>query len=68
MLKREDGHILRRVIDLEVEGHRKKWRRKQVEEECEGWLEKGRCTLPIKVECWCRSDCCLVEVNLATHT
>ena len=34
----------------------------------EGWLENGRCTLPIKVECWCRSDCCWVEVNLATLT
>ena len=35
---------------------------------CEGWLEKGRCSLPIKVECWCKEDCCWVEVNLATLT
>ena len=35
---------------------------------CEGWFEKGRCTLPIEVECWCESDCCWVEVNLATLT
>ena len=19
---------------------------------CESWFEKGRCTLPIKIECW----------------
>ena len=35
---------------------------------CEDWLEKGRCTLPIKVECQRKSDCCWVEVNLATPT
>ena len=35
---------------------------------CEGWIEKGRCTLPIKVECWRKSDCCLAEVNPATIT
>ena len=25
----------------------------------------GRCTLPINMECWCKSDCWWVEVNLA---
>ena len=35
---------------------------------CEGWFVKGGCTLPIKVECWSKSDCCLVEVNLADLT
>ena len=25
---------------------------------CEGWFEKGSCTLLIKVECRRRSDCC----------
>ena len=35
---------------------------------CEGWFEKGRCTLPIKVECLCKSDCCAVELNLASLT
>ena len=23
---------------------------------CEGWFEKGRCTFPIKVDCWCQCD------------
>ena len=32
---------------------------------CEGWFENGRCTLPIKVECWLIQDCCLVEVGMA---
>ena len=35
---------------------------------CEGWFKKGRCTLLVKVECWSKSDCCWVEVNLATLT
>ena len=38
VLKREDGHVMRRELDLEVEGQRKKGRpkrtwKKQVEEE-----------------------------------
>ena len=33
-----------------------------------GWLEKERCTLSFKVECWCKLDCCWDEVNLATLT
>ena len=33
---------------------------------CEDWCENGRCILSIKVECWCKKDCCCVEVNLAT--
>ena len=74
MLRREDGHVLRRTLEFEVEGHRKKGRlrrtwKKQIEEErCEGWFEKGICTLTIILECWCYSDCCWVEVNLATLT
>ena len=36
VLRREDGHVLRRALDFEVEGQRKKWRlmrtwKKQVE-------------------------------------
>ena len=39
MLRREDGHVLRRALDFEVEGQTKKGRvrstwRKQVEEIC----------------------------------
>ena len=26
VLRREDGHVLRRALDIEVEGQRKKWR------------------------------------------
>ena len=38
VLRREDGHILRRALDFEVESQRKKWRlksiwKKQVESE-----------------------------------
>ena len=38
MLRRKDGNVLRRALDFEVEGQRKKWRlkrtwKKQVEEE-----------------------------------
>ena len=70
------GHILRRALNFEVEGQRKKGRpkrtwKRQVEEESveeSGWIEKERCTLPIKVECRCKQNCCWVEVNLATLT
>ena len=38
VLRREDGYVLRRTLDFEVEGQRKKWElkrtwRKQIEEE-----------------------------------
>ena len=38
VLRREDGHVLRRALDFEVEGQRKKWKlnrtwKRQVEEE-----------------------------------
>ena len=55
MLRREDGHVLRRALDFKVESQRKKGKtkrtwKKQVEEES---VKVGlrRCTLPIKVEC-----------------
>ena len=54
VLRREDGHILRRALDFEVEGQRMKGRlkrtwKKQVEE---GSVKVGlrRSTLPFKVE------------------
>ena len=31
VLRREDGHVLRRALDFEVEGHRKKWRPKRTQ-------------------------------------
>ena len=45
--------------DMEKEGRGRKY---------EGWSEKERCTLPFKVECRRKQDCCWVEVNLATLT
>ena len=55
MLKRKDDHVLRRALEFEVEGQRKKkkskkhgiWK-KQVEVENVSWLEQGRCTLLFK--------------------
>ena len=43
--------------EMEKAGWGRKW---------EGWFEKGRCTLPFKVEFLHKQDCCWVEVNLAT--
>ena len=39
VLRRGDGHFLRRALDFEIEGKRKKWKpkrtwKKEVEEEC----------------------------------
>ena len=55
------GHVLRRALDFEVEGHRTEVRpkrtwKKQVEEESMN-AEWGRCTLPIKVGSWRKCDC-----------
>ena len=71
MLRREDGHVLGRALDFEVEGQRKKGRpnrtwKKQVEVESVKLGLVG--TWPFKVECRCKQDCCWVEVNLATLT
>ena len=59
VLRREDGHVLRRALDFEVEGQRKKgrpkrtWKNQVEDKSLKDFLEKGRSTLPIKVECWC---------------
>ena len=54
VLRREDGLIIRRALDFEVEGQRKKGRLKRTWEKQVGEeSEKGKCSLPIKVECWC---------------
>ena len=53
-----DGHVLRRSIDLEVDGHWKEGRlkstwKKQVEEEFHKcWFEQGRCSLLTKEDRW----------------
>ena len=65
VLRREDGRVLRRALDFQVECQRKKGMSKRLRR---GRLEKGRCTLPIKVECWHKSDCYCAEVNLDTLT
>ena len=66
VLRREAGHVLRRALCFEVEGQRKMGRtwKKQVEEESVK-VALRREDLPIKVECWHKSDCCWVELNLA---
>ena len=48
VLRREDGDVLGKALDFEVEGQRKKGRPKRTWKKYEGWLEKGRCTLPFK--------------------
>ena len=40
VLRREDGHVLRRALDLVVEGQRKKVSPKRAWRKYEGWLEK----------------------------
>ena len=68
VLRREDYHVLRRAIDFEVRGQRKNgrtWKKAGCGRKCEGWFEKGRCTLPIKVDCRRKQDYCWVGVNLA---
>ena len=50
VLRRENCHVLRRALDLEVEGLRKKgrtkktWKKTGLGRKYEGWYEKGRCT------------------------
>ena len=74
VLRRENAHVLRRAIDFEVEGQRKKGRlkrtwKKQVEEESmRVGLRREDGHLRLKWNFWRKSDCCLVGVNLATLT
>ena len=41
MLRSEDGHILKRALDIEVEGQRKKGRSKEEMEAKEGMEKAG---------------------------
>ena len=64
VLRREDGHVLRRALDFEVESQRKKWTvkrtwRKQAEEEC---VKVGL------MHSVAQSDCCWLKENLANLT
>ena len=68
MSLKEVGPVSGRVLDFEIEGQRKNCRPGVTWKKCECWYEKERCTLLFKVECQCKHNCCLVEVNLATLT
>ena len=73
VLRREDGHLLRRTLYFEAECQRRKempkrmWKR-QVEEESMKVGLRREDVLCRLVECWRKSDCCRVELNLATLT
>ena len=68
------GHVLRKALDFEVEGQRKKgrpkwtWKKACCGRKCDGWLGKERYILPFKVECWCKQDGCWLGVILAPLT
>ena len=48
MLRREHGHVSRRALDFEVEGHRRKGRPKCTLKK----VLEGKSTLPFKVDRW----------------
>ena len=58
-LRREDGYVFRRALDIDVQVQGKRGRLMKHMEEAgggrkfESWFEQGRFTLPIKVDCWC---------------
>ena len=74
VLRRENGHVLRRSLDFEVDGHRKKgrlkrtWKRQVVEESVKFGLRREDALCRSKISIGVNSDCCLVEVNLVTLT
>ena len=76
VLRTEDGHVFRMALGFEVEGQRKKgrpkktWRKHAKEESVNIGLrrEDALCRLKWSDVKWSKSDCCWVEVNLATLT
>ena len=48
---RENCHVLKRALDFKVEGQEKKAWLKRTWKKSEGWLEQGRNTLLIKMDC-----------------
>ena len=68
VLTREDGHVMRRALDNEVEGQRRKGRLKRTrnkQDEDEGVkLGLRREDALCRSQCWCKSHCCRVEVTL----
>ena len=73
VLRREDGHVLRRALDFEDDGQRKKGRLKRT---CKMQVEEERVKVGLKMEdeladqsgVLVKLDCCRVEMNLATLT
>ena len=73
VLRRDGGLVLRKALDFEVESQREKGRlkrkwKKQVEDESVKVGLRKENALYRSVECWRKSDCCWVGVNLATSS
>ena len=62
VLRRDDGHLLRRALEFEVKGKRKRGRPKK--QECR--FGEGGCYESSKKESGSWRDCCQCGVNLAT--
>ena len=56
VLRREDGNVLRRALEFEAEGQRKRGQtgheKSRLGAEYDGWFEQEGCTLPTKVDSW----------------
>ena len=74
LLRREDGNVIRKVLDFEVEGQRKKgrqnrsWKRQVEEESVKVGLRRKDALCRLKWSVSIKQYCCWVEVNLATLT
>ena len=71
MLRRDDGHVLRKALEFEVKGKRKRRQPKktwktQGEGEQECWFGKKGCQESSEMESESWRDCCQSGVNLAT--
>ena len=70
MLRRDDGHVLRKALEFEVKGKRKRgrlrktWKMQEGEQEC--WFEGGGCIESREIESGSWRDCCQSGVNPAT--
>ena len=63
----EIGRSRHEILRFKVKGEAKQDVKSRMWKK-EGWFEKERYTLLLKVECQCKQNCCWVEVNLATLT
>ena len=59
MLRRDDGHVLRRALEFEVKGKRRRGRlrKMQVERESKCWFGEGGCLELIEMESGSWRDC-----------